>query len=142
MKIENIYLLLIILMLFLFFKKILAVIIDLAYPTYKPPPTGIWADMVYVRDSITFLSAFYILALLILMGKNTNTFITTLLVLLFVYDILYFLLDWGYIFLFIEKTPHIEHLVHLADNYLNSGMNIIIGIGVFYALIFIFYNRQ
>jgi len=140
MKDQIVYILLIILIIFLFFKKMFELVIDMNFPTYKPPPEGVWGYVVKIRDSISVFSIFFILGILFYMGRHTNKFITTILVLYLLYDILYFLFDWGYIFKFIPKTKSNEDIVKVFDIYLNSGMNVFLGLFGFFAIVFIFYK--
>jgi hypothetical protein len=83
----------------------------------------------------------FIVSLLIFMGRNTNIFITTILLLYLVYDILYFLFDWGYIYYFIDKNPTSVAFVNIFDIYLNAAMNIAMGLFSFYAIVYIFYGK-
>ena len=137
-----IYNLLIILIIFLAIKKMIELVIDIELPTYKPAPTGVWKKIVQLRDGLSVFSLVYILGILIYMGKNTNKFITTLLVLYFLYDIFYFLFDWGYIYYFIDKNKTTEYFVHIFDVYLNASMNILLGLFSLYSLVYIFYAQQ
>jgi hypothetical protein len=143
MKGELTYYLLIVLIIFLSVKKMLDIIIDIEFPTYKPPPTtGIWNVLLQLRDGLSVISLMFILGILIYMGKNTNRFITTVLVGYLIYDILYFLFDWGYIFKFIPKNKTNEHFVHIFDVYLNASMNMLLGLFSLYALVYIFYGQK
>ena len=141
MKTPVIYFLLICLIGFLFIKKIIDLIVDVEFPIYKPPPKGAWKTLVQIRDGLSVTSMFFIMAIIIFMGKNTNRFITTILLLYLMYDIMYFLFDWGYIYKFISKTPSSEYFVQLFDVYLNAGMNILLGLFCFYSLVYIFYAQ-
>jgi hypothetical protein len=141
MKGKIIYFLLILLITFLFLKKILELIIDVEYPDYLPPPTGVWKYLVKLRDSLSVISIIFILGLLIYMGRQTNKFITTVLLAYLLYDILYFLFDWGYIYYFIDKNPKSESIVRIFDIYLNASMNIALGLFGFYSMVYIFYFK-
>jgi hypothetical protein len=141
MKNSRIYFLLILLIAFLFLKKIVDLIVDIEYPTYKPPPKGSWKYLVQFRDFLAVISIIYILGILIFMGKNTNRFITTVLLVYLMYDVLYFLFDWGYIYYFINKNKSSEQFVHIFDVYLNASMNILMGLFCFYSLTYIFYAQ-
>ena len=141
MKTSTIYFLLICLITFLFFKKFIDLIIDIEFPTYKPPPRGFWRYLVQLRDGLSAFSLFYILGILIYMGKNTNKFITTILVVYLLYDISYFLFDWGYIYYFINKNKSTEHFVDIVDVYLNASMNVLLGLFSIYSLVYIFYAK-
>jgi hypothetical protein len=141
MKYQGIYFVLVMLIAFLLFKKFIDLIVDIEFPQYKPPPTGGWKYLVKLRDLLSLLSIIFIIGLLIFMGKNTNVFITTILLSYLVYDILYFLFDWGYIFYFIDKNPTSIAFVDLFDIYLNASMNILMGLFSFYAVVYIFYFK-
>ena len=136
-----IYFALIVLIAFLLFKKIIDLIVDVEFPTYKPPPKGSWKALVQFRDALSVFSMVYIVGLLIYMGKNTNNFITTILLVYLMYDIMYFLFDWGYIYYLIDKNPNSEYFVHIFDVYLNATMNILLGLFGFYSLVYIFYAQ-
>jgi hypothetical protein len=142
MKTHIIYFVLISLIAFLFFKKVIDLIVDVEFPTYTPPPTGPWKYLIEFRDSLSVISIFLILGVLLFMGRNTNIFITTILLAYLFYDILYFLFDWGYIYYFIDKNPSSEQFVRIFDIYLNAAMNIILGLFGFYSLAFIFYSKE
>ena len=141
MKTPTIYFLLICLITFLFFKKFVDLIIDIEFPTYKPPPRGFWRVLVQLRDGLSAFSLFYILGILIYMGKNTNKFITTILVVYLLYDIAYFLFDWGYIYYFINKNKSTGRFVHIVGVYLNASMNVLLVFFSFYSIVYIFYAK-
>ena len=141
MKTPTIYFLLICLITFLFFKKFVDLIIDIEFPTYKPPPRGFWRYLVQLRDGLSAFSLFYILGILIYMGKNTNKFITTILVVYLLYDIAYFLFDWGYIYYFINKNKSTGRFVHIVGVYLNASMNVLLVFFSFYSIVYIFYAK-
>ena len=117
-------------------------VIDVEFPIYKPAPTGFWKNLVQLRDGLSVFSLVYILGILIYMGKNTNKFIITILITYFMYDISYFLFDWGYIYYFIDKNKSNEYVVNIFDVYLNASMNILLGLFSLYALVYIFYAQQ
>lgn len=135
------YHLLIGLIIFLFIKKILDLVIDIQFPRYKRLPRGFWNDLVQLRNVLSTFSFVYILGILIYMGKNTNKFITTILVVYLLYDICYFLFDLGYIYYFINKNKSTEHFVYIFDVYLNASMNVLLGLFSLYALVYIFYAQ-
>jgi hypothetical protein len=142
MKPQTIYWLLTMLIVYLMFKKLLDMVVDVEFPRYVPPPSGAWKYLVDLRDALSVFTMMCILSLLVMMGRNTNYFITTVLVLYLLYDVMYFLFDWGYIFRFIPRTTHTEKIVRLFDVYLNASMNVLLGLFSFYAIVHIFYRKS
>lgn len=141
MKGQITYYLLIGLIIFLVIKKIIDLVLDIQFPRYERVPRGFWSDLVQLRNGLSAFSFVYILGILIYMGKNTNKFITTILVVYLLYDICYFLFDLGYIYYFINKNKSTEHFVYIFDVYLNALMNVLLGLFSLYALVYIFYAK-
>ena len=144
MKNNTLYMLLIVFIVFLFFKKIIDLIVDIEFPTYKPPPTGNWKYLVTLRDICSFISLVVIVAILIISKGSINFYINLFLYTYLLYDILYFLIDYGIIYYFIDKTNKSKQYIFIIetfDKYLNSFINVILSLFCFYSFVFIFFNK-
>ena len=141
MKKETIYHILVIFIIYLAFKKIFDIFIDYEYPVYTPPPPGIWRDLVYIRKLLSFITAIFCIVLLVLLHSvSNNNYIIVVIWAYLIYDITYILCDEKYIWYIINKTPHTEKIVLFIDKYLNSILNLLLGLYCFYALVYIFYK--
>jgi len=141
MKKDSVYMLLIAFIIFLVIKKITDLVIDVEFPTYKPPPTGIWKDLVYFRDILSFLSIVVIVIILLITKGSINIYINIFLYVYLVYDILYFLIDKGIIFNFVEKNNVNLVVIEYIDKYLNSLINVLLSLFCFYSFVYIFFNK-
>lgn len=140
MKSQTIYWMLTLFIVYLVCKKMLDIVVDVEFPRYVPPPSGPWKYLVDLRDALSVTTMVIIGALLVLIGRQTNAFITTMLVAYFLYEIMYFLFDWGVIFRFIPKTPYTQSIVRVFDLHLNAGMNVVLGLFSFYAVVYLFHG--
>lgn len=140
MKKEKLYYILIIFIVYLVFKKSMDIIVDFKYPVYYPPPTGIWNYLVKIRDILSVFSFLFCLYLLILLSGNSNYYLHVIIISYLLYDISYFFIDKGYIWYLINKNDTTEKVVNFMDIYLNSFVNLLLGLYCFYAIVFIFFS--
>jgi hypothetical protein len=138
MKGENIYRILILFVIFLFFKKSISIIIETKFPTYNDlnKASDFWKNLVKIRGfseivSIIWLSYF-------LFNYTFNFFITTIFLIILFNSILYFLIDRRFIYLFINNSEKTDQYVYFLDTYGDSIENMTIAIFSIYALFTIF----
>ena len=140
MKKDTVYHILVIFIIYLAFKKIFDIFIDFEYPTYSPPPVGIWRDLVYIRQVSSFITAIFCIILLVLLYNISNLYITVVIAVYLLHEIAYILFDEGYIWYIINKSHHSEIVAAVFDKYLNSSVNLLLGLYCFYAIVYIFYK--
>jgi len=140
MKKENIYYILIIFIIYLAFKKSFDILIDFKYPVYNPPPTGIWKYLVNIRDFFTMFTLILCVGLLILLRNSNNYYLNIIIFSYLLYDISYCLIDKGFIWHLINKNDITEKVVNFMDIYMNSFVNLLLGLYCFYAIVYIFYK--
>jgi hypothetical protein len=142
MKKDTIYHILVIFIIYLVFKKTVDIFIDYEYPRYTPRPTdGFWSGAIYFRKMLSFITMIFCIVLLVLLHSVTNNnYISVVIWAYLLYDIAYILCDEEYIWYIINKTPHAEKIVIFIDKYLNSSINLFLGLYCFYALVYIFYR--
>lgn len=140
MKKEKLYYILIIFIVYLVFKKSMDIIVDFKYPVYNPPPTGIWKYLVEIRDILSAFTFLFCVVLLILLSGYSNYYLHVIIISYLLYDISYFFIDKGYIWYLINKNDKTEKVVNFIDIYLNSFVNLLLGLYCFYAIVFIFFS--
>jgi hypothetical protein len=140
MKNQNVYKLLIIFVIFLLFKKIISVIIEKKFPTYKELKTSspFWKFLVKIRsvsEIICIIATTYFLY-----NFALNHFIRVIFYIILIHGILYFLIDDQMIYLFVDKTVDTKDVVYILNVYVDNLENIIIALFAVYSLIVIFGN--
>jgi hypothetical protein len=138
MKKDNIYLVLIYFFIFTAIKKIYDVTIDYKFPTYE--------EKIQAPDSLKFLftirnifAAISILFILfILFSFKLNTFISTIVIIFLIQNIVYFLTDKRYIkYLIDEKYINMGTIIFI-DGTFNTITNVMVLLYAFYILANIF----
>jgi len=137
---QTIYTLLILFILWLALKKSMDIIIDFKFPVYIPPPTGFWKYFVDLRDIFTAFSMIFSVILLIILSGVTNYYIKTIIVMLLLNDVAYFLVDKRLIWNIIPENQNTRQIIDFFDIYLNSLTNLLFGLYAFYAIVTIFFK--
>jgi hypothetical protein len=142
MKNTYVYHLLIIFVIFLAYKKIISIIIEKKFPTYKDlkNSSSFWKFLVKLREINAIISI--IACAYFLYNFKLNYFIRVIFYIVFVNSILYFLIDEQLIYLFVDKTVDVKEVVHTLNVYSDGAVNIIIALFAVYSLIVIFGNTN
>ena len=138
MKNENVYKLLIIFVIFLFFKKSISIVIEAKFPTYNDldKASDFWKKLVKVRSFTEIISI--IATLYFLINYTFNFFIRTIFLIILFNSILYFFIDRRLIYLFVNNTEKTDQYVYFLDTYGDNVENMLIAIFSIYSLITIF----
>jgi hypothetical protein len=138
MKHEYIYKLLILFVIFLFFKKVISIVIETKFPTYNDlnKASDFWKKLVKVRSFTEIISI--ITTLYFLINYTFNFFIRTIFLIILFNSILYFFIDRRLIYLFVNNTEKTDQYVYFLDTYGDSIENMTIAIFSIYSLITIF----
>jgi hypothetical protein len=138
MKHENVYKLLILFVIFLFFKKVISIVIEAKFPTYNDldKASDSWKKLVKVRSFTEIISI--IATLYLLINYTFNFFIRTIFLIILFNSILYFFIDRRLIYLFVNNTEKTHQYVYFLDTYGDNVENMTIAIFSIYALITIF----
>jgi hypothetical protein len=119
------YILLIVFILFLFVKKLLAVIVETKYPDYRnlKNATPLWKKLVDLRRVFNVISIVTLSYFLI--NYKFNRYIKVILSLLLLISVKYFVIDERIIFYFIEDNAENNRVVYLIDDKLDFYLDII-----------------
>jgi hypothetical protein len=140
MKKDTLYYILIIFIIYLALKKSLDILIDFKYPTYHQQPTGIWKYLVTLRDYFSIFTLICCVILLIIISTTSNTYLIVILISYLTSAVLYLFIDKGFIWNLISKNPTSEKIIDFMDIYLDSLVNLLLGLFCFYAILYIFYK--
>jgi hypothetical protein len=137
-KNNNVYSILIIFFIFIAIKKTYDIFIDYKYPTYEyiEKADSSQQYLFTIRNLFSLSSIVFILYIIYFF--KLNTFIFTILILFFIQNIMYFLIDKRYIYNFVDKENLNMNLIILIDKVFNGSLNLIVGLYAFYVLINIF----
>ena len=138
MKHEYIYKSLILFVIFLFFKKVISIVIEAKFPTYNDldKASDFWKKLVKVRSFTEIISI--IATLYFLINYTFNFFIRTIFLIILFNSILYFFIDRRLIYLFVNNTEKTDQYVYFLDTYGDNVENMLIAIFSIYSLITIF----
>ena len=138
MKKDNIYLVLIYFFIFISIKKIYDLFIIYKYPTFEDiDKQADSIDFIFViRDILSAISFLFILY--ILFSFKLNKFIFTIVTLLLIQNILYFLIDKRYIYYLIDEKNLDMDTIIFIDGTFNNITNVIVFVYALYILANIF----
>ena len=138
MKHENVYKLLILFVIFLFFKKVISIVIEAKFPTYNDldKASDSWKKLVKVRSFTEIVSI--IATCYFLFNYTFNFFIRTIFLIILFNSVLYFLIDRRLIYLFVNNSEKTDQYVYFLDTYGDNVENMTIAIFSIYSLITIF----
>lgn len=118
------YILLIVFILFLFVKKLLAVIVETKYPDYRNLKNAtLWKKLVDLRRVFNVISIVTLSYFLI--NYKFNKYIIIILSLLLLISVKYFVIDERIIFYFIEDNAENDKVVYLIHDKLDFYLDII-----------------
>jgi hypothetical protein len=138
MEDETKYYVLIFFVVFLFIKKIIDLIIEAKFPTYKDvkKSSSFWQNLVKLDSFLQIVSAIFVIYFL--MFFNLNYFIKIIFIIILLQSINYFLVEYRYIFLFIDDNNNNQKIIDLVDIYTDGSSNLIISVFALFALVKIF----
>lgn len=142
MKNTYVYHLLILFVIFLAYKKIIAIVIEKKFPTYEGlnNASPFWKFLVRLREINNIISI--IATVYFLYNFKLNYFIRVIFYIIFINSLLYFLIDENLVYLFVDKNVNTKEVVHILNVYSDASVNIIIAIFAVYSLIVIFGNTN
>jgi hypothetical protein len=137
---ERSYISLIVFILFLFVKKLLAVIVETKYPDYRnlKNATPLWKKLVDLRRVFNVISIVTLSYFLI--NYKFNRYIKVILALLLLISIKYFIIDERLIYYFVEDNAENNKVVYLIDDKVDFYLDIICLLFAVHALNSIFFK--
>jgi hypothetical protein len=138
MEEETKYYTLIFFVVFLFFKKIIDLVVEAKFPTYNnvKNSSSFWQNLVKLESFLEIVSSIFVIYFL--MFFNLNRFIKIIFILILLHSIKYFLIEDRYIFLFIDDNNNNQKIIDFIDIYMDGSNNVIISMFALYALVKIF----
>jgi hypothetical protein len=138
MEEETKYYMLIFFVVFNFIKKIVDLVVEAKFPTYKDvkKSSSFWQNLVNFDSFLQIISAIFVIYFL--MFFNLNYFIKIIFILILLHSIKYFLIEDRYIFLFIDDNNNNQKIIDFIDIYMDGSNNVIISMFALYALVKIF----
>jgi hypothetical protein len=138
MEEETKYYTLIFFVVFLFFKKIIDLVVEAKFPTYNniKNSSSFWQNLVKLESFLEIISSIFVIYFL--MFFNLNYFIKIIFILILLHSIKYFLIEDRYIFLFIDDNNNNQKIIDFIDIYMDGSNNVIISMFALYALVKIF----
>jgi hypothetical protein len=138
MEEETKYYTLIFFVVFLFFKKIIDLVVEAKFPTYNnvKNSSSFWQNLVKLESFLEIVSSIFVIYFL--MFFNLNHFIKIIFILILLHSIKYFLIEDRYIFLFIDDNNNNQKIIDFIDIYMDGSNNVIISMFALYALVKIF----
>ena len=135
---SNVYSVLIYFFIFIAIKKVYDIVMEYNYPTYEDEqlaPKSVHF-LFTLRNILAIMSMVFIT--LIVFSYKLNTYISVLLFLLFIHNIVHFLFEERYIFMFVDKKNIDMNTITLIDGTFNNVSNLIVVFYAFYILLKIF----
>jgi len=138
MEEETKYYMLIFFVVFLFIKKIIDLVVEAKFPTYKnvKNSSSFWQNLVKLESVLEIVSSIFVIYFL--MFFNLNYFIKIIFILILLHSIKYFLIEDRYIFLFIDDNNNNQKIIDFIDIYMDGSNNVIISVFALFALVKIF----
>jgi hypothetical protein len=137
---NQIYEILIIFFIFMVYKKTLDFAIEIKLPTYEnlDKVSVFWKNLVYIRDINAF--AVLLLIMYLVVTVKFNFFMNFILLILFLNNVIYFLIDRRLINKILNKKDLNNELIQLIDIYADKFDNLVIALFCIYVMIKIFYG--
>ncbi len=137
---NQIYGLLIIFFIFMVFKKTLDFGVEIKLPTYDnlDKVSNFWKGLVYIRDINALIALLFITYLII--NFRFNFFMYFVFFVLFLNNIIYFLIDRRFIYKIVNKKELNNTIIELIDVYADKFDNLVIVLFCIYVMIKLFYG--
>jgi hypothetical protein len=137
---NQIYEILIIFFIFMVYKKTLDFAIEVKLPTYEnlDKVSLMWKNLVYIRDINAFAALLLIMYLVVTV--KFNFFMYFILLILFLNNVIYFLIDRRLINKILNKKDLNNDLIQMIDIYADKFDNLVIALFCIYVMIKIFYG--
>jgi hypothetical protein len=138
MEEETKYYTLIFFVVFLFFKKIIDLVVEAKFPTYEgvKNSSSFWQNLVKLESVLEIVSSIFVIYFL--MFFNLNHFIKIIFIIILLHSIKYFLIEERYVFLFVDDSNNNKKIIDFIDIYLDGASNVIISMFALFALVKIF----
>jgi hypothetical protein len=138
MEEETKYYMLIFFVVFLFFKKIIDLVVEAKFPTYEgvKNSSSFWQNLVKLESVLEIVSSIFVIYFL--MFFNLNHFIKIIFIIILLHSIKYFLIEERYVFLFVDDSNNNKKIIDFIDIYLDGASNVIISMFALFALVKIF----
>jgi hypothetical protein len=140
MKDNQVYTL-IIFIIFIFIHKLVALIIELKYPTYQDinKSESFYKTLIKIRYVFNIIEVICIFYFFIFF--DLNAYLKVLLLLFLSLPIKYFLFDERLIYKFVKNNDTNKKWINIIDIYDDRILNMFIGLYAIYAIIYIFKNK-
>ena len=138
MEEETKYYMLIFFIVFLFFKKIIDLVVEAKFPTFEgvKNSSSFWQNLVKLESVLEIVSSIFVIYFL--MFFNLNHFIKIIFIIILLHSIKYFLIEERYVFLFVDDSNNNKKIIYFIDIYLDGASNVIISMFALFALVKIF----
>jgi hypothetical protein len=138
MEEETKYYMLIFFIVFLFFKKIIDLVVEAKFPTFEgvKNSSSFWQNLVKLESVLEIVSSIFVIYFL--MFFNLNHFIKIIFIIILLHSIKYFLIEERYVFLFVDDSNNNKKIIDFIDIYLDGASNVIISMFALFALVKIF----
>jgi hypothetical protein len=138
MEEETKYYMLIFFIVFLFFKKIIDLVVEAKFPTFEgvKNSSSFWQNLVKLENVLEIVSSIFVIYFL--MFFNLNHFIKIIFIIILLHSIKYFLIEERYVFLFVDDSNNNKKIIDFIDIYLDGASNVIISMFALFALVKIF----
>ena len=138
MEEETKYYMLIFFVVFLFFKKIIDLVVEAKFPTFEDiqKSSPFWQNLVKLESFLEIVSSIFVIYFL--MFFNLNHFIKIIFIIILLHSIKFFLIEERYIFLFVDDSNNNKKIIDFIDVYMDGASNVIISMFALFALIKIF----
>ena len=138
MEEETKYYVLIFFVVFLFIKKIIDLIVEAKFPTYRNvhKSSPFWQNLVKIDTFLEIVSDIFVVYFLLFF--NLNYYIKIIFIIMLIDSFSLFLIEYRYIFLFIDKNAANEEIVNLIDVYFDGSTNLLVSAFALFALVKIF----
>jgi hypothetical protein len=138
MEEETKYYMLIFFVVFLFFKKIIDLVVEAKFPTFEgvKNSSSFWQNLVKLESVLEIVSSIFVIYFL--MFFNLNHFIKIIFIIILLHSIKYFLIEERYVFLFVDDSNNNKKIIDFIDIYLDGASNVIISMFALFALVKIF----
>lgn len=138
MEQETKYYMLIFFVVFLLIKKIIDLVVEAKFPTYKnvKKASPFWQNLVKIDTFLEIVSDIFVVYFLLFF--NLNYYIKIIFMIMLIDSFSLFLIEYRYIYLFIDKNETNEKMVHLIDVYFDGSTNLLVSAFALFALVKIF----